>query len=114
VTRRLPGGSREIGGTDPIDTELIYNGLATEHPTISVIDRPEWTGGIEQPIVERVPIADRIAWRISFTPEQQSYGTTYLLPVTDDPYGPFVSMSGLDEELLGIVERMLIRLEFTE
>ena len=100
-------------GPEPIDAELVFNGLA-EPPPITVLARPEFFGGIEQPMVERIPIGDRIAWRVSFSEDQMSYGTSYLLPVGDDPYGPFLWSTALTDETVPVLERMLIRLQFDE
>lgn len=71
-------------------------------------------GGIEQPLVARVPIGDRIAWRISFSEDQSSYGTNFLVPVADDPYGPFLSSAALTDAAVPVLERMLIRLAFDQ
>ena len=100
-------------GPEPIDAELVFNGLA-EPPPITVLARPEFFGGIEQPMVERIPIGDRIAWRVSFSEDQMSYGTSYLLPVGGDPYGPFLWSTALTDETVPVLERMLTRLQFDE
>jgi hypothetical protein len=73
---------------------------------------PTWFGGIGEPRYERLTIAGRVAWRITFSPEQQSFGTNYLIPTTDDPYGPFVHAGALTDEDRAVLERILIRLEF--
>ena len=98
---------------EAIDAELVLNGLA-DAPSITVLARPEYLGGIERPLFERIPIGDHIAWRISYSEDQQSYGTTYLLPVTDDPYGPFLSSTALSDDAVSVLERMLLRLQFDE
>jgi len=101
-------------GPEPIDVEGYVSGFAAEAPPIQVLSRPAYQGGIEQPQVQRLPIAGRTAWRISFSADQLSSGTRYLFPLTDDPYGPFLHAAAGPEEALPILDRMLIRLEFTE
>ena len=44
----------------------------------------------------------------SFTEDQMSYGTSYLLPVADDPYGPFLWSTALTDPAVPVLERMLI------
>lgn len=101
-------------GPEPIDAEVVLSGFAAEAPPIQVSERPEFLAGIEQPVVERMPIAGRIAWRISYTADQHSSGTRYLIPLTEDPYGPFLSVGAGPDEALPILDRMLIRLQFSE
>ena len=100
-------------GPEPIDTELIFDGLG-DFPPVSFFEMESWAGGIERPVIERLPIGDRIAWRISFTPDQQSTGTQYLIPLADDPYGPLLRAIAGDADGRAILERMLLRLEFTD
>ena len=100
-------------GPEPIDTEVIYNGLG-DFPPVSFSEIPSWTGGIEPPQVERFPVGDRIAWRISYTEDQLSKGTQYLVPLADDPYGPLLRAGVGQEEPRAVLERMLLLLEFGE
>ncbi|MBA2632127.1 MAG: hypothetical protein H0U86_03880 [Chloroflexi bacterium] len=100
-------------GPDQIDAELIYNGLG-DFPPVSFFEIPSWTGGIEQPQFERLPVGDRVAWRITFTEDQQSTGTQYLIPLTDDPYGPLLRAIAGQPDGRAVLERMLLRLEFAE
>ena len=96
---------------EPIDVELVLSGLG-EHPLV-VRSLPSWSGGIEEPVAERLMLDGRAMWRLTWTADQQSFGTNYLIPVTDDPYGPFVHASSLSDDL-AVLERMLVRLEFTD
>jgi len=100
-------------GPEPIDTELIFDGLG-DFPAVSFFEIESWTGGIEEPVIERLPIGDRVAWRISFTPDQQSTGTQYLIPLADDPYGPLLRAIAGQSDGRAVLERMLLRLEFTD
>ena len=100
-------------GPEPIDTELIFSGLG-DFPPVAFHEMESWAGGIEEPVIERLPIDDRIAWRISFTPDQQSTGTQYLIPLADDPYGPLLRAVAGQADGRAVLERMLLRLEFTD
>lgn len=96
---------------EEMDTELIYNGF-DQTPRVSIVERLEWIAG-EDPLVERVPIAGREAWQLTFTEEHLSTpGSIYLIPLTENPYGPFAQVAGTSHQR--VVERMLLRLEFTE
>ena len=99
--------------SEPIDLEAALSGLG-DFPPIVIRPLPAWIGGIEEPRRERIPVGDRIAWRLSYTPEQSSFGTAYLIPTTDDPYGPFIHAGVFTDEGRAVLERMLVRLEFTE
>jgi len=100
-------------GPEPIDAELIYNGLG-DFPPVSFFEIPSWTGGAEPPQVERFPVGDRTVWRISYTEDQLSKGTHYLVPLADDPYGPLLRAVVGQPEPEAVVERMLLLLEFSE
>lgn len=96
---------------DPIDLDIAFSGLG-ERP-LGIRSLPSWLGGIEEPIAERLMLDGRAMWRLTFTADQMSFGTNYLIPVTDDPYGPFIHASSLGDHL-AVLERMLVRLEFTD
>ena len=108
-----PISACSVFSPDPIEPDLLFSGL-TDQAFIAFNERPEFVGGIEEPTTERVPIGDRTAWRITFTEDQNSYGTTYLMPVGDDPYGPFVAAFVPDDEMRAVLERMLLRLVFED
>lgn len=97
---------------DPMD-DLFFSGLSDQQ-FLAIQQSPDWVGGIEEPTTERLPLGDRIAWRITYTEDQQSYGTTYLVPLSDDPYGPFLFGAAMDDEMRAVLERMLLLLEFNE
>jgi hypothetical protein len=99
--------------SQPIDLEIVFSGLG-EFPPIVIRPLPAWTGGIEEPLYERFTIAGRVVWRITFRPDQQSTGTNYLIPTTDDPYGPFIHAGAGTSEGRAVLERMLIRLELSD
>lgn len=100
--------------SEPFDTELVYHGLTERFPVISFGLAPGWYGyPIDQPGVPeaqfaRVPINGRLAWKVTF----ERLPTEYLIPITEDPYGPFVRVDTGDQ--LPVVERMLLRLEFSD
>lgn len=100
-----------IFSPDPIDPEVLFSGLS-DQPFLGIQLSPDWVGGIEEPTTERLPIGDRIAWRISYTADQQSSGVTYLIPLSDGPYGPFLMAGAMDGELQAVLERMLLRVDF--
>jgi hypothetical protein len=98
---------------EEIDTDVLLTGLSNQ-PYIATGRQPDWLGGIEPPTLARVPIGDRVAWHITYTEDQMSYGTTYMIQLTEDPYGPFLFAGALDDEMLPILERMLPLLQFAE
>lgn len=98
---------------EEIDPHVLLSGLSNQ-PFIFLSRQPDWLGGIEPPTVERVPVGDRVAWLITYTDDQMSFGTTYLMELGDDPYGPFLFTVALDDEMRPILERMLSLLEFAE
>ncbi len=102
-----------VFGPDPIDAELVYNGLG-EFPPVGFFEVPSWTAGVEEPLVERLPVGDRVAWRITWTEDQLSFGTNILVPLTDDPYGPLLRGVGGPPEARAILERMVLLLEFPD
>lgn len=99
-------------GPEPVDADAFLSGFADVPVLVRKLEA--WQGGIELPLYERIPIAGRTAWRISFTEEQMSFGTNYLIPTTDDPYGPFLAVVGFTDEGRAVLERMLTRLEIGE
>lgn len=98
---------------DPVDPEVLFSGLSDQQFLV-IQQSPDWVGGLEQPTTERVPLGDRILWRITYTEDQLSYGTTYLVPLGDDPYGPFLWGGAMDDEMRAVLERMLLLLDFSE
>lgn len=100
---------------EPIDSELIYNGLVAELPPLSMQRSPSWMGGADQPTVPqatftRVPMAGRLAWYLTFSDHPARY---FLVQLTDDPYGPFMRAHARPE-WFALLERMVIALEFEE
>jgi len=96
---------------EPIDVDLALSGLG--EPPLVMRSLATWSGGIEEPVAERLMLDGRAMWRLTWTADQQGFGTNYLIPVTDDAYGPFVHASSLSDEL-AVLDRMLIRLEFID
>lgn len=108
-------------GPDPIDMSVFDGQFVTaELPPIVIRLAPEARLGIEEPVLERIPVGNRVAWRVSYTEDQSSYATTYLIPESDDPYGPFISIEVVEqgyaarESLAAIAERMLLLLELED
>jgi hypothetical protein len=97
---------------EPITPDLLNRELRNSLLAIAKYD--DWLGGIEEPQVERIPIAGRPAWRLSWTEDQLSSGTIYLVPLTDDPYGPFVVSGAATDSAAAILERILVRLQFSD
>ena len=93
--------------------EQIFAGPGGQ-PFVGFFARPDWTGGVEDPIFERFPLGERMAWRLSYLPDQMSYGMIYLVELGDDPYGPFLTVGTGTPELRAVIERMLLLLEFDE
>ena len=79
---------------EPMDVERMYEGFTDERAPIVLFESPSWMGGADQPNVPRadtsvrVPIHDRVAWQITYPDIPGSL--TYMVPLTDDPYGPFI------------------------
>jgi hypothetical protein len=97
---------------EPInDLEALIFG---DQPSFTVRALPDWLGGVEPPTAERFPLGDRMAWRLSYTPEQMSFGMQYLVQLGDDPYGPFVLVGTGQVETRAVIERMLLLLEIVE
>ena len=101
-------------GPDPIDSDRLSTGF-DELPPIRLLHVPaSWSGGIEEPRFERLPVDDRIVWRLTYREDQGSSGTHYLVPLSDDQYGPFAWIIGLPDEARGVLDRILMRLESVE
>ena len=99
-------------GAEPLDAELLYNGLV-QTPRVGILERLEWLAG-EDPLIERVPIAGRESWRLTFTDEHMSSpGSIFLVPLTENAYGPFAQLGGASEHQ-AVVARMAVLLEFSE
>lgn len=103
---------------EPIDVELVYHGLTDSFPPIMIHESLSWMGGaVDQPNVPRadtstrVPIGGRLVWLINYP--EGSPSVTYLIPLTEDPYGPFVRAT-TGGESRAVLERMLVLLEFPE
>lgn len=100
--------------SEPFDTELVYYGFSERFPVISFTVAPGWYGypidqpGVPEAQLARVPINGRLAWKVTF----ERLPTEYLIPMTDDPYGPFVRADTGDEP--SVVERMLLLLTFDD
>ncbi len=103
---------------EPMDVERMYEGFTDERPTVVLFESPSWTGGADQPNVPRadtsvrVPIQDRVGWRITYPDIPTSL--TYLIPLTEEPYGPFFRATSGTVEAHAVLERIVLRLEFPE
>lgn len=101
---------------EPIDAELVYNGLTAEMPSILMHLALDWIGGAtDQPNVPqaefaRVPYDERTGWLLTYAdlPTRQ-----YLVPLEEDAYGPFLRTVS-SPETRAIVERMVLLLEFDD
>lgn len=105
-------------GPVPIDEGVVRAELGNSLIVMLAFDA--WIGGIEEPLVERVPIADRLAWHVHWTEDQLSRGNTYLIQRTEEPYGPFIlagsgSLDGpRSDETHAVLQRILARLQITD
>jgi hypothetical protein len=101
---------------EPIDAELVYEGLVQDLPAVIMHRADDWMGGAtDQPDVPqadfaRVPYGDRVGWLLTY---EDIPNTQYLVPLGDDPYGPFLRTAA-GPETRAVVERMVLLLEFDE
>jgi hypothetical protein len=109
-------------GPEPIDMSQFQEQFVTaELPPVVFRTHSEPPNfGLELPQFERLPLHERVIWRVTFTDDQMSYGTRYLVPLGDDPYAPLVSVESAEEDdrvaeqLDAIMQRMVLLLEFDE
>lgn len=101
---------------EPMDTELIYEGLSNDGPPVLIVESDGWMGGANQPDIPRanitrVPIGDRVAWLVTYD-EYPSH--TYLIPLTDDAYGSFLRPMTGQAEFVAVLQRIVALLELPE